>query len=94
MSASGGAEGTRGHGGANKAPPDALTIFPKHPSAPDTYYIGGAWAPAAITATDKRFTEAELAAAHWKARALGWPVLRADTLYRFAKLPHHDQEDT
>lgn len=39
-----------------------LTVFPRHPSAPDTYYINGAWAPAAITAVDKRFTDAELAA--------------------------------
>lgn len=42
-----------------------LTIFPRHPSAPDTYYIDGAWAPAAITAVDKRFTDAELAAEVW-----------------------------
>jgi hypothetical protein len=67
-------------------------ILEKHPEADDVYYIDGAWAPACITARDKRFTEAELAAAHWKARALGWPVLRADTLHRFATLPHYDEE--
>ena len=44
-----------------------LTIYPKHPSAPDTYYIGGGWSPACITAVDKRFTDAELAAEYWAA---------------------------
>lgn len=39
-----------------------LQVFPKHPEAEDTYYITGAWAPACITAQDKRFTDAELAA--------------------------------
>ena len=43
-----------------------LTVFPRHPSAPDTYYINGAWAPAAITAVEKRFTDAELAAEYWR----------------------------
>lgn len=42
-----------------------LQVFPRHPSAPDTYYINGAWAPAAITAVDKRFTDSELAAEYW-----------------------------
>ena len=46
-----------------------LTIFPRHPSAPDTYYINGAWAPAAITAVEKRFRTAELAAEFHSARA-------------------------
>lgn len=44
-----------------------LTIFPKHPSAPDTYYIGGGWSPACITAVDKRFSPGELAAEYWRA---------------------------
>ena len=39
-----------------------LTHYPRHPSAPDTYYINGAWAPAAITAVEKRFSQGELAA--------------------------------
>lgn len=39
-----------------------LQVFPKHPTAEDTYYITGAWAPACITAQEKRFTDAELAA--------------------------------
>ena len=59
------AQGVPGHGGELEAPQDALTVFPRHPEAPDTYYINGAWAPACITATDKRFTEAELAAEIW-----------------------------
>ena len=42
-----------------------LTIYRKHPSAPDTYYIGGAWTPACITAVDKRFSDSELAAEYW-----------------------------
>ena len=42
-----------------------LTIYRKHPSAPDTYYIGGGWSPACITAVEKRFTDAELAAEFW-----------------------------
>ena len=42
-----------------------LQIFPKHPSAPDTYYIGGGWSPACITAVDKRFSDSELAAEYW-----------------------------
>lgn len=45
-----------------------MQIFPKHPSAPDTYYIGGGWSPACITAVDKRFTDAELAAEYWRLR--------------------------
>lgn len=42
-----------------------LQVFPRHPSAPDTYYINGAWAPAAITAVEKRFSPGELAAEYW-----------------------------
>lgn len=45
-----------------------MQVFPRHPTAPDTYYINGAWAPAAITAVDKRFTDAELAAEAWAAQ--------------------------
>jgi hypothetical protein len=43
-----------------------LTHYPRHPSAPDTYYINGAWAPAAITAVEKRFTDAEMNAEYWR----------------------------
>ncbi len=66
-----------------------LQIFEKHPHA-DAYRVGGFYSPYALVSTEKRFTQAELAAAHWKARALGWPVPRADALYRFAVLPHFD----
>ena len=78
-----------------------IQAFPKHPEADDVYYIDGAWAPAAITAQDKRFSEAELAAeyyaAHGEANALmtGNPRLlfsRRQTIKRFATLPHYDEE--
>lgn len=72
-----------------------LTVFEKHPgtdgAAGPVYRVGGSFTPYPIVAREKRFTEAELAAAHWKARAYGWPVLQADTLYRFAALPHYDE---
>lgn len=71
--------------------PLVLHAYPKHPTADDTYHIGGAWAPACITAADKRFTPGELAATYWKARALGWPVLRQNTIYKFAATPDYDQ---
>ena len=80
-----------------------LQVFPRHPTAPDTYYINGAWAPAAITAVEKRFTDAELAAEFWAAsvdaaRLMGnarrggksHAANVGMTLYRFATLPHHD----
>jgi hypothetical protein len=76
-----------------------LTHFPRHPSAPDTYYINGAWAPAAVTAVEKRFTDAELAAEYWaSALAIGHvnDYLResgmCQTFRRFARLPHHDED--
>lgn len=81
-----------------------LTIFPKHPEAPDTYHIGGAWTPAAIVARDKRFSDAELMACHWEAAydvseaeimgRTGWLKKRlreALTLHRFATRPHYDE---
>ena len=43
-----------------------LQIYRKHPSAPDTYYIGGGWSPACITAVEKRFHPGELAAEYWR----------------------------
>ena len=57
-----------------------LQIFPRHPSAPDTYYINGAWAPAAITAVDKRFTDAELAA-EVHAQRQEWAATLYDDVY-------------
>ena len=38
-----------------------LTIYPKHPTA-DAYRVGGFYSPYCLVATDKRFTDAELAA--------------------------------
>ena len=66
-----------------------LQIFEKHPEA-DAYRVGHAFTPYAYLATEKRFTEAELAAAYWQARAMGAPVLRADAIHRFASLPDYD----
>lgn len=101
------AEGARVSGGANeklskRVPVDPFTHYPKHPTADDVYFIGGAWAPAAITARDKRFTGAELAAEYHSAwsELLDVPTAerypyerhRIDTLHRFATLPHHDEE--
>lgn len=45
-----------------------IRIFEKHPTA-DAYRIGGAFTPYAVVAKDKRFTDAELAAEYWRARA-------------------------
>ena len=73
-----------------------LTVFPRHPSAPETYYINGAWAPAAITAVNKRFTDAELAAEYWAAavdaQLMAPPELVAitATFRRFCTQPAHD----
>jgi len=80
-----------------------MIIHPKHPTADDTYYIGGAWAPACITAKDKRFTGAELAAEYWRAschktkrpdidKTWDQREWEHDILYRFLTLPSYDQE--
>ena len=89
-----------------------IQTFPKHPEADDVYYIDGAWAPAAITATDKRFTDAELTAEYWALNyflagaqfnevSSGAPYSetfwernyeKSNALYRFAALPHYDEE--
>jgi len=42
-----------------------LQIFEKHPEA-DAYRVGHAYTPYAILATEKRFTDAELAAEWWR----------------------------
>ena len=39
----------------------AFTVYEKHPTA-DAYRVGGFYSPYALVATEKRFTEAELAA--------------------------------
>ena len=43
----------------------AFTIYEKHPTA-DAYRVGGFYSPYALVATEKRFTEAELAAEWWR----------------------------
>ena len=66
----------------------AFTIYEKHPTA-DAYRVGGFYSPYALVATEKRFTEAELAA-EWWAACLEYEDLRAVTIRRFATLPHFD----
>jgi hypothetical protein len=83
-----------------------LTVYPCHPSAPDTYYINGAWAPAAVTAVEKRFSDAELAAEAWAAQCnrrvrnydptqdipgVTWEW-EHNIMARFATLDHHDED--
>ena len=80
-----------------------LTIYEKHPTA-DAYRVGGFYSPYALVATEKRFSDAELAAEAYKAKAEhltavldyypGETCMRAyshqETLRRFATLPHFD----
>ncbi len=88
---------------AREAAVAPFTLYPKHPTADDVYFIGGAWAPAAITAIDKRFTDAELMAEYWAAHGEANALMtsnpplrfsRRAILRRFATLPHHDEEPT
>lgn len=46
--------------------PLTLHVYPKHPDA-DAYRVGGAYQPYCLVATEKRFSEAELAAEFYKA---------------------------
>ena len=46
---------------------NAFTIYEKHPTA-DAYRVGGFYSPYALVSTDKRFSDAELAAEFWKMR--------------------------
>ncbi|MDQ5860672.1 MAG: hypothetical protein M3536_00215 [Actinomycetota bacterium] len=66
IGATGGAGGVEVALGVNEGADGALTAYPKHPAADDVYYITGAWAPSCITAKEKRFTDAELAAEYWR----------------------------
>ena len=43
---------------------NAITIYEKHPTA-DAYRVGGFYSPYALVATEKRFSDAELAAEYW-----------------------------
>ena len=79
----------------------AFTIYEKHPTA-DAYRVGGFYSPYARVATEKRFSDAELAAEFWAADAdcaVYWLTDREKhpkawaqmyTLRRFATLPHFD----
>jgi hypothetical protein len=46
-----------------------LTIYEKHPHA-DAYRVGGFFSPYCLVSTDKRFTDAELAAEYYRASFL------------------------
>ena len=72
-----------------------LQIFEKHPHM-DAYRVGGFYSPYALVSTDKRFSEAELAAEYWAA-ALDADIMAPPdlvaitaTVRRFATLPHFD----
>ena len=54
-------------------------IFEKHPNA-DAYRVGGFFSPYCLLATEKRFSEAELAAIYWGfvQTDMLWPDERAD----------------
>ena len=78
----------------------AFTIYEKHPTA-DAYRVGGFYSPYALVATEKRFSEAELACEvlamerdHW--RSMANDQLRQSEYDRllwvrkFATLPHFD----
>ena len=80
----------------------AFTIYEKHPTA-DAYRVGGFYSPYALVATEKRFSEAELAAEFWAANAdvqllqgthrrngKMLAARHAITFHRFATLPHFD----
>jgi len=83
----------------------AFTIYEKHPTA-DAYRVGGFYSPYALVATEKRFSDAELAAEWHRAAstefaAMGNPsgykpgaqqraAIQRETLYRFATLHHFD----
>ncbi len=42
----------------------SLQIFEKHPET-DAYRVGGFYSPYCLVSTDKRFSDAELAAEYW-----------------------------
>jgi len=74
-----------------------LQIFEKHPTA-DAYRVGGFYSPYALVSTEKRFSEAELAAEYWQAcpnyQSRFPPVAKeweaAVTFRRFTNSPHFD----
>jgi hypothetical protein len=75
-----------------------LQIFEKHPDA-DAYRVGGFYSPYALVATEKRFTDAELAAEYWAAAldadlmAPAYLVAITATVGMFATRPHAHETD-
>lgn len=85
-----------------RGPDYSLRIVEKHPVA-DAYRVHGSFTPYAIVGVDKRFSDGELAAEFWAAvadanRVMGnerragksHAIKVANTLHRFATLPHYD----
>lgn len=70
-----------------------MRIYRRHPSI-DAYSLDGGtiYTPYAYLAREKRFTTAELLAQYWFACNMGHHPTQAATLYRFATLPHHDDQ--
>jgi hypothetical protein len=72
-------------------------IYEKHPDM-DAYRVGGFYSPYCLLATEKRFTDGELAAEYWHATSdildprnpVDLAVERRQTMERFASLPHFD----
>ena len=62
-----------------------LQIFEKHLTA-DAYRVGGFYSPYALVSTEKRFSDAELAAEY---HSTDNPQERVEIL-RFNRLPHFD----
>jgi hypothetical protein len=64
-----------------------LQIFEKHPNM-DAYRVGAFFSPYCLLATEKRFSDAELAAEYQRARFMQYEEML--TIHRFASLPHFD----
>jgi len=85
-----------------------MQIFEKHPHM-DAYRVGGFYSPYALVATEKRFTEAELAAEWHRTASVEFAAMcdpggykpgtqqraaiQRETLHRFATLPHYDDRN-
>ena len=63
-----------------------LTIYPKHPAA-DAYRVGGFYSPYCLVATNKRFSDAELAAEYWHSTS----NYHAAAFLRFGSAKHFDE---
>lgn len=80
--------------------PLELRIHEKHPHA-DAYRVGGFYSPYALVSTEKRFSDAELAAEYWSTAAMYWSaqanddefdIGRLKVMQSFATHNHHDEE--